>query len=116
MPVPIFQPHQPDDRSCDLFQSRKPAAGTFTDWGRARMPALLPARWRKHLRSGARPSSAASTRQPILRPVSIMQILHPNVHRLGAGKNARAPASALEETRAIGSAAVLGRINPAPGP
>jgi len=45
-----------------------------------------------------------------------MQILHPNVHRLGAGKNARAPASALEETRAIGSAAVLGRINPAPGP
>jgi len=43
-----------------------------------------------------------------------MQILRPNVHRLGAGKNARAPAGALEETPAVGSADVLGRINPTP--
>jgi len=35
----------------------------------------------------------------------------PNIHRLGAGKNARAPAGALEETPTVGSAAVLGRIN-----
>ncbi len=35
----------------------------------------------------------------------------PSIHRLGAGKNARAPAGALEETPTIGSAAVLGRIN-----
>jgi len=40
-----------------------------------------------------------------------MQILRPNVHRLGAGKNARAPAGALEEAPTVGSAAVLGRIN-----
>jgi len=45
-----------------------------------------------------------------------MQILSPNVHRLGAGKNARAPAGALEETPAVGSAAVLGRINPTTDP
>ncbi|HOK76613.1 MAG TPA: hypothetical protein PLW35_02705 [Verrucomicrobiota bacterium] len=32
--------------------------------------------------------------------------------RLGAGKNARAPADALENPTAVGSAAVLGRINP----
>ncbi|NLH72963.1 MAG: hypothetical protein GX456_07910 [Verrucomicrobia bacterium] len=74
--------HQPDDRSYDPFRSCKSCARMFTGWGRARMPALLPARWKKHRRSGARPSSAASTRQPILRPVSIMQILRPNVHRL----------------------------------
>jgi len=41
-----------------------------------------------------------------------MQILRPIIHRLGAGKNARAPAGALEETPTLGSAAVLGRINP----
>jgi len=40
-----------------------------------------------------------------------MQILRPNFHRLGAGKNARAPANALEQTPTVGSAAVLGRIN-----
>jgi len=40
----------------------------------------------------------------------------PNIHRLGAGKNARAPADALEETPAVGSAAVLGRINPTTDP
>ncbi|NLH73670.1 MAG: hypothetical protein GX456_11505, partial [Verrucomicrobia bacterium] len=45
-----------------------------------------------------------------------MQILRPNFHRLGAGKNARAPAGALEETPALGSAAVLGRINPTTDP
>ncbi|NLH71560.1 MAG: hypothetical protein GX456_00740, partial [Verrucomicrobia bacterium] len=45
-----------------------------------------------------------------------MQILRPNVHWMGAGKNARAPASALEETPAVGSAAVLGRISPTTDP
>ncbi|NLH74950.1 MAG: hypothetical protein GX456_18030 [Verrucomicrobia bacterium] len=44
-------------------------------------------------------------------PVSIRQIRRPIFDRLGAGKNARAPADALEETPAVGSAAVLGRIN-----
>ncbi|NLH72949.1 MAG: hypothetical protein GX456_07835 [Verrucomicrobia bacterium] len=39
------------------------------------------------------------------------QIGPPNIHRLGAAKNRRAPANALEETPAVGSAAVLGRIN-----
>ncbi|NLH72101.1 MAG: hypothetical protein GX456_03490, partial [Verrucomicrobia bacterium] len=48
---------------------------------------------------------------PILRSVSIPQIGPPNIHRLGAAKNRRAPADALEKTPAGGSAAVLGRIN-----
>ncbi|NLH72752.1 MAG: hypothetical protein GX456_06840, partial [Verrucomicrobia bacterium] len=43
--------------------------------------------------------------------VSIPQIGPPNIHRLGAAKNRRAPAGALEETPTAGSAAVLGRIN-----
>jgi len=37
------RPHQPDDRPYDPFGSRKCGARTFTGWGRARMPALLPA-------------------------------------------------------------------------
>ncbi|NLH73011.1 MAG: hypothetical protein GX456_08170 [Verrucomicrobia bacterium] len=49
-------------------------------------------------------------------PVSIPQIGPPNIHRLGAAKNRRAPACALEETPAVGSAAVLGRINPTTDP
>ncbi|NLH73674.1 MAG: hypothetical protein GX456_11525 [Verrucomicrobia bacterium] len=59
------RPHQSDDRSYDPFRSCKSCARTFTGWGRARMPALLPA---------------------------------------------------LEKPTAVGSAAVPGRINPAPGP
>ena len=47
-----------------------------------------------------------------MRRVSIPQIGQPNIHRLDAAKNRRAPASALEETPTVGSAAVLGRINP----
>ncbi len=69
-------------------------------------------RWRKQRRSGARPSPAASTRQPILRPASITQILRPTIHRLVAGKNARAPARA-GKGNGPRSAAVPGRINPA---
>ena len=46
-----------------------------------------------------------------MRRVSIPQIGPPNIHRLGAAKNRRAPAGALEETPTVGSAAVLGRIN-----
>jgi len=49
-------------------------------------------RWKKQRPSGARPSSAASTRRPTLCPVSITQIRRPNIHRLGAAKNRRAPA------------------------
>jgi len=105
------RPHQSDNRSYDLFRSSKSGHRTYTGWVRRRIAALLPARWRKHRRSGARPSSAASTRQPILRPVSIMHIGPPNIHRLGAAKNRRAPAGALEKTPAGGSVAVLGRIN-----
>ncbi|NLH72311.1 MAG: hypothetical protein GX456_04590 [Verrucomicrobia bacterium] len=60
--VPISRiPHQPDDRSCDAFRSRKSGHRTCTGWVRARMPALL---------------------------------------------------HALEKATALGSAAVLGRINP----
>ncbi|NLH71556.1 MAG: hypothetical protein GX456_00720 [Verrucomicrobia bacterium] len=47
-------------------------------------------------------------------PVSITQTRRPNIHRLGAGKNARAPTTALDEPPAGGSGAVLGRINPTP--
>ncbi|NLH73929.1 MAG: hypothetical protein GX456_12815 [Verrucomicrobia bacterium] len=61
--------------------------------------------------SGARPSPAASTRQPILRPASITQILRPPIHRLVAAKNRRAPPRA-RKSNGLGSAAVLGRINP----
>jgi len=46
-----------------------------------------------------------------MRPVSIPQIGPPNLHRLNAAKNRRAPAGALEQTPTVGSAAVLGRIN-----
>ncbi len=46
-----------------------------------------------------------------MRPVSIPQIGPPNIHWLGAAKNRRAPADALEKTPTVGSAAVLGRIN-----
>ncbi len=49
-------------------------------------------RWKKQRRSGARPSPAASTRRPIVRPVSGTQIGRPNIHRLDAAKNRRAPA------------------------
>ncbi|NLH73120.1 MAG: hypothetical protein GX456_08720 [Verrucomicrobia bacterium] len=38
------------------------------------------------------------------------------MHRLGAAKNRRAPAGALEQTPTVGSAAVLGRINPTTDP
>jgi len=68
-------------------------------------------RWKKQRRSGARPSPAASTRRPILRPVSIMQILRPIIHRLGAAKNGRAPAKPRKNPTAVRSAAVPGRIN-----
>jgi len=46
-----------------------------------------------------------------MRPVSIPQIGPPNTHQLGAAKNRRAPANALEETPTVGSAAVPGRMN-----
>jgi len=109
--VPISHiPHQPDDRSYDPFRSRKSGHRTYTGRLRRRIAALLHA-VEKATAPGARPSSAASTRRPTLRPVSIMQMLRPNIHRLGAGKNARAPAGALEQTPTVGSAAVLGRIN-----
>ena len=72
-------------------------------------PALLHA-LEKATASGARPSPAASTRRPILRPVSMTQIGGPNIDRLGAAKNRRAPARAGKGNGA-GSAAVLGRIN-----
>ncbi|NLH72191.1 MAG: hypothetical protein GX456_03980 [Verrucomicrobia bacterium] len=45
------------------------------------------------------------------RRVSIPQIGPPNIHRLGAAKNRRAPAGALQKAPSVGSAAVLGRIN-----
>ncbi|NLH74511.1 MAG: hypothetical protein GX456_15790 [Verrucomicrobia bacterium] len=51
-----------------------------------------------------------------MRPVSIPQIGPPNIDRLDAAKNRRAPAGALEETPTAGSAAVLGRINPTTDP
>ncbi|NLH74713.1 MAG: hypothetical protein GX456_16820, partial [Verrucomicrobia bacterium] len=71
VPVPISHiPHQPDDRSCDALRSRKSGHRTYTCWVRRRIAALLPTLRRKHRRSGARPSSAASTRRPILRRVS----------------------------------------------
>ncbi|NLH72585.1 MAG: hypothetical protein GX456_05985 [Verrucomicrobia bacterium] len=61
--VPISHiPHQPDDRSCDAFGFRKSDRRTYTGWVRRRIAALLPTLWRKHRRSGARPSSAASQR------------------------------------------------------
>ncbi|NLH74535.1 MAG: hypothetical protein GX456_15915 [Verrucomicrobia bacterium] len=63
---------------------------------------------------GARPSPAASTRRPSVRPVSITQISRPNIDRLGAAKNRRAPIDALETAMALGSAAVPGRIKPTP--
>ncbi|NLH72924.1 MAG: hypothetical protein GX456_07705 [Verrucomicrobia bacterium] len=85
------RPHQRDDRSYDPFGSSKCGVRAFTGWGRARMPALLPARWRKHRRSGARPSSAASTRRPTLRPVWITQMPRPNIHRLGMHKQRVCP-------------------------
>jgi len=45
-----------------------------------------------------------------LTPVSIMQILRPIIHRLGAAKNGRAPAGG-GNSNGVGSAAVPGRIN-----
>ncbi|NLH73435.1 MAG: hypothetical protein GX456_10315 [Verrucomicrobia bacterium] len=36
-------PHQPDDRSCDAFRSRKSGHRTYTSWVRRRIAALLPA-------------------------------------------------------------------------
>ncbi|NLH72628.1 MAG: hypothetical protein GX456_06210 [Verrucomicrobia bacterium] len=59
--VPISHiPHQPDDRSCDQFRSRKSGHRTYTGWVRRRIAALLHA-LEKATASGARPSSAAST-------------------------------------------------------
>ncbi|NLH72633.1 MAG: hypothetical protein GX456_06235, partial [Verrucomicrobia bacterium] len=46
--------------------------------------------------------------------VSITQTRRTNIHRLGAGKNARAPARG-GQSNGIGSAAVLGRIRPTTG-
>jgi len=45
-----------------------------------------------------------------LTPVSIMQILRPIIHRLGAAKNGRAPARAGKGNVA-GNGAVPGRVN-----
>jgi len=59
--VPISRiPHQPDDRSCDQFRSRKSGHRTYTGWVRRRIAALLHA-VEKATASGARPSSAVST-------------------------------------------------------
>ncbi|NLH73195.1 MAG: hypothetical protein GX456_09100 [Verrucomicrobia bacterium] len=55
-------------------------------------------------------------RRPIIGHVSITQIGPPKMHRLGAAKNRRAPAGALQKTPTVGSAAVLGRINPTTDP
>ncbi|NLH72685.1 MAG: hypothetical protein GX456_06500 [Verrucomicrobia bacterium] len=90
--VPISHfPHQPDDRSCDAFRSRKPGHRTYTGWVRRRIAALLPTRWRKHRRSGARPSSAESIRRPDLTPVSIIPIRRPDLERLGMRKQRVCP-------------------------
>ncbi|NLH71901.1 MAG: hypothetical protein GX456_02475 [Verrucomicrobia bacterium] len=59
------RPHQHDNRSYDQFRSRKSGARTFTGWVRRRIAALLHA-LEKATAPGARPSPAASTRQPIL--------------------------------------------------
>ncbi|NLH72315.1 MAG: hypothetical protein GX456_04610, partial [Verrucomicrobia bacterium] len=76
-----------------LFQSRKPVARSLTGWGRARMPALLHA-----VEEATAPGSAAVPGRinPMTdrAPVSIRQIRRPIFDRLGAGKNARAPARA----------------------
>ncbi|NLH73202.1 MAG: hypothetical protein GX456_09135 [Verrucomicrobia bacterium] len=42
--VPIFRPHQHDDRSYDRLRSPESHNRTFTGWVRRRIAALLPAR------------------------------------------------------------------------
>ncbi len=59
-------------------------------------------RWkRQRLGSAAVLGRINTTTDPA--PVSITQILRPTIHRLGAGKNARAPAGAFEKTPASGA-------------
>ncbi|NLH71550.1 MAG: hypothetical protein GX456_00690 [Verrucomicrobia bacterium] len=90
--VPISHiPNQPDDRPYDPFRYHTSDHRTYTGWVRRRIAALLPTRWRKHRRSGARPSSAASTRQPDLIPVSIIPIRRPDADRLGMCKQSACP-------------------------
>jgi len=73
--------------------------------------AALPHTLEKATAPGARPSSAAFNPVTDHTPVSITQIRRPIFDRLGAGKNARAPARA-GKGNGPGSAAVPGRINP----
>ncbi len=79
------------------FDQANPTTEHIPAGGRQECPRSC-TRWRNQRRSGARPSSAASARRPIIRPVSIKQTRRPNIYRLGAGKNARAPARAGETT------------------
>ena len=96
------RPHQPDDRPYDLFRSCKCCVRTFTGWGRARMPALL-----QRVRKSSGPGSAAVLGRinptTDLIPVSFTQIRRPNIHRLGAAKNRRAPATRWENQRRSGA-------------
>jgi len=89
--VPIFRPHQPDDRYYGTLRPPKSHNRTFTGWVRRRIAALLATRYRKYQRPGARPSSAASIRRPDLTPVSIIPIRRPDVDRLGIYKQSACP-------------------------
>ncbi|NLH74054.1 MAG: hypothetical protein GX456_13440 [Verrucomicrobia bacterium] len=53
-------------------------------------------RWKRQRRSGARRSSAASTRRPTLGPVWIAQMRCPNIHRLRCANCVSVPISASE--------------------
>ena len=91
MSVPIFRPHQPDDRYYGTLRPPKSHNRTFTGWVRRRIAALLATRYRKYQRPGARPSSAASIRRPDLTPVSIIPIRRPDLERVGIHKQRVCP-------------------------
>ncbi|MGC8990365.1 MAG: hypothetical protein ACP5MD_09610, partial [Verrucomicrobiia bacterium] len=65
---------------------------TFTGWGRARMPAL-PQRAGNSNGPGSAAVPGRINQTTDRARASIMRIRRPNIHGLGAGKNARAPTS-----------------------
>jgi len=92
------RPHQPDDRSHTRFIHANPTpehspVGCGEESPRSRNALGKP----KAVRSAAVPGRINPT--PDLTPVSFTQIWRPTVHRLGAGKNARAPAARRKPQR-----------------
>ncbi|NLH71725.1 MAG: hypothetical protein GX456_01570, partial [Verrucomicrobia bacterium] len=92
------RPHQPDDRSYTRFNQANPTPERSPVWCGEESPRSCSALEKATaVGSAAVPGRINPTTDLI--PVSFTQIRRPNVHRLGAGKNARAPTARSKKQR-----------------